>query len=167
MTNIQLQFRTHTRDDMIQLGDAVGILVKSPRLNQRPWVITLWGGENSGKSLLALAIDRAFRPQVYKNGIDRTCDANGLRNNFVVFKNFYSIPVYNPNDLDKELDAFISRQPNSGVYIASNSKGFFSTLTDIDISVKTLKGLKRQITCRMKDSNIAETLTSLPFFFKK
>ncbi len=59
---------THTRDDLIDLGDTLGRIFKASE-RERPWALTMNKDNKSGKSLVASAIDRVYDPAYYRNNV--------------------------------------------------------------------------------------------------
>jgi hypothetical protein len=59
---------TKTRDDLIHLGNTLGRIFKDSD-RTAPWILTFGASTSSGKSLVGSAIDQAFDPLDYPDGI--------------------------------------------------------------------------------------------------
>ena len=113
------------RDELIEFSSKLGAaLQRHPR--KKPWIIDLEGDPDSGKSLIALAVDRVFNPQFYRQGITLAMSADRLPGEFHETKN----PVYFCNyayeimetseDYDDFLGRLIKRMPFNKVIMISN-----------------------------------------------
>lgn len=172
----QAVYQINQRNKMIHFGYSLGqILLRSAA----PVVITLDGSIDSGKSLLALAIHRAFEPGRYGRYIRDNAKADSLVSGPVVFQNFRSAaPCLNTDMLNETLARFMHTFPGSSVYIASNldhrftdgfnqeAQGLGSELLDASIMVKRRKGFVRTMRLQVQNEMIENALPQLPFAFR-
>ncbi len=118
---------TRSREDFINAGIGFGEAFKSQCQDENPWVVALNGSMNTGKSLIALAIDKAFRPEEYPEGItkrhsaDRLYPKKGQETDFPVsFDNYVGEVFATRERLDNAIADFARDCPHSKVLIASN-----------------------------------------------
>jgi len=135
-------FQTQERNQLIQLGYELGRAIQSSG-RAEPLIVGLDGNHNSGKSLIALAMDMAFNPDKYPEGIngDHNADAlrrpvsvlDGFKKMFrvgkeqqkkddlpVVFLNYCNISLTSQKSYDGRLRELKDSSPSSSVLIASN-----------------------------------------------
>ena len=162
--------KTKNRNQLIWLGNTIGGFIKESQ-RTRPWHMAINGDHDSGKSLIALAIDAVFRPQEYPRGIlsKNRHVADNLMIGPVIFRNVSQSPAMCRDAFDKTLTDFQASRPLAHVVILSNVKrtfsesfqaatdGLDSDILDIDIRVKRGNGSIRHIAVNAAD----ESLTSL------
>lgn len=130
-----LQISTKHREDIIRLGETMGTYFKENPMDRdkdTPWVVSLGADSDSGKSLVALAIDRAFRPHLYQNGIgeDVSADERLKPSSWgppvpVVFKNFQNFIHRGQESFDTAIGDFIGRYNSARVYVCANIQRTF------------------------------------------
>lgn len=168
---MRVQLKTKNRKQIIELGTMIGDFISASK-RENPWFITINGDHDSGKSLIALAIDKKFRPQEYPNGIlsKNRHVADNLMKGPVVFRNLSLMQEVDKADFDEALAEFQKRYGGGSVYITSNLKRVFtptfnrasdgldSDLLDISIRMKRGWGSTRYVTIVARDENLATAL---------
>lgn len=138
---MQIDLQTQGRDELIQAGTNLG---KVLRESGRPgWIMGLDGDKDSGKSLIALAIDQVFSPEKYPHGITKehkaddlchpaTVIGSALKRFFpfargeekpdlpVVFFNYCRITAESQKTYDRRLQERRRSNPQSNVLIVAN-----------------------------------------------
>jgi ABC-type dipeptide/oligopeptide/nickel transport system ATPase component len=117
-------YTTEHRDNFIAFGRKIGRAIHSLN-DKKQSIVALNGHIDSGKSLLALAIDSIYRPEKYKHGITESANADRQLN----AKKFGTIPVIFDNlkydiqpghDAPQQLKEFFAQNANPSVIIISN-----------------------------------------------
>ena len=170
-----VQLKIKNRDQMIWLGHMIGTYIRNVD-KQNPWHITINGDHDSGKSLIALAIDEKFRPEDYPHGIlsKNRHVADNLIKGPVLFRNISLGPAVDKIGFDTSLTNFQDRCSEGKVYVTSNLKRIFtgefnraadgldSDILDIDIKVTKGRGSVRYITIVARDESLIEILSNSP-----
>jgi hypothetical protein len=135
------EFVTHSRDEFISLGQALGLALK-PLAEQEQKIILLGGHGNSGKSLLALAMDSVFRPEEYEDCIplhlsaDSKLDSSEKFGLPVTFNNFACRLEESDPAFDRILKNFAGRNTDAKLVIAANINRHY--LTDFNYKANGL-----------------------------
>lgn len=180
---------TRSREDLIDFGLALGEAFKRHiKSDGNPWLVTINGTMSSGKSLIALAVDQAFRPEEYPNGITSKYSADDLRPSAnmpvplpVGFDNFMGASYPIREEFDDQLRQFIAEREGSKVLLASNlrrsattafnyaAKGLSSDFMDMNIIVTEDIGFfRRNLMITIENELLIETLkTSTPGLIAK
>lgn len=169
---------TTSRKRFIQFGQVLGVLLRETDPDKQ-WIIHLGDADdsNSGKSLIALAIDTALNPERYPHGLGEKLSADDLLkpgNNGqaqIVFKNFYRCIEFGKTLFDAALAKFKDQNSDAKILVASNierravgsfdyiGKGLDSDLLDINIEVHRLPGeWQRVLTITAKDEQLLREL---------
>jgi hypothetical protein len=127
MRDFRLSQNFNDRAGLVSFGEDLGRILKEQNREQ-PWMIRLDGDFDSGKSLVALAIDKGFRPEAYPEGLHSGIRIETLmpwhRNPpgslHTVFRHFAHILRISRGAFDCELADFEARNPQARVLIASN-----------------------------------------------
>lgn len=168
--------KTKNRRQLIWLGDTIGRFIKESQ-RASPWHMTINGDHDSGKSLIALAIDAVFRPQEYPRGIlsKNRHVADNLMIGPVIFRNVSQSPAMCRDAFDKTLTDFQASRPQAHVVILSNVKrtfsesfhaatdGLESDILDIHIRVKRGNGSIRHIAVNAADERLISLLENSPY----
>ncbi len=176
-----LEIRTQARDDILKLGQLVGAFIQSndPYV---PFAATFGSDTNSGKSLLALAIDNYFRPGFYEHGVTPDHSADDILKRSwdqqtsipVVFKNFLQLRSATDESFDRTLKKFRDQNFSARAVLASNlqrtiigqfdyaRKGLCSTILDANFffHIKPGKPFSRNISMTTKHGGLLETIRS-------
>lgn len=174
-------FHIQDRNDFIAFACAIGGFARDQAKKDQT-VIGFGGDFHSGKELLALGIDMAFRPENYPNGqvastlnAERTLSDDFNRCGMVVFENFL-YPVYlNREGFDKGLQQYKDQNPQARVLCYSNiertlsgehdfaKKGMNSDQLDISLRVYKMRefqgngqgkiGFERTIIVNLQDNS--------------
>jgi hypothetical protein len=120
---MQHDFYFHSRGEMIGFAGRLADVIRSTGREQ-PWFIALEGDAQSGKSIIPLALDRAFNDAAYPHGIERGLSADRLLrpgrqpSGAVVFYNFGMIDRH--GSYDSAWYDFEQDNPGARVLVASN-----------------------------------------------
>ena len=178
-----LLLHINKRNDMIHLVQVTGHYFKENAKDHpgnTPWTILLGADSDSGKSLLALAIDSVFRPHLYPDGISHEVSADSrLKPDFfgspvppVIFSNFQNLIYSSQEYFDSALEDFIHKYSGAKVYVSANiqrtftgefnyaAHGLCSNWLDANFHVYGHKkdGFKRRIVATVKDRAFFQTL---------
>ena len=173
-----LTFDINTRDELIAFGKmlAKAILMVNP---EKQWMLSIGADANSGKELIALAIDNEINPDRYPNGIttdisaDRFLDPDHFENLQVVFYNYVRVTITKREEYDREINKFRAKNPSAKVLIASNLErtfqgdfdyqrlGLNSNSLDMNVHVYKYSGtFGRKVVLTFKDERLLEYFTN-------
>lgn len=178
MSDLRLSVYFNTRAEVIAFGEKLGRAMKTLH-HEGPWFIRLDGDFNSGKSLVALAMDKGFRPTSYPDGLERdvrieTLMSDWFQNNpdslHTVFKHFGHMVCETRSCFDQELVNFRDKNSQASILIAANLErsmmgndlddGLNSDLLDLAMKVeKTGDGFKCKILLLTNNSEIYQALS--------
>lgn len=164
----KLTLYTKSREEFLQVSRDLAKLIHGIE-RKKPWVVDLNGDVASGKSLLALAFDSIYRPDVYENefippGASSDLELNPNSDKPVIYTNFVHQLRTNKETYDKLLAEYVAKNRSAKILFATNierislresynynASGINSDVLDIGIQVKltTAKekdqaGLKRE-----------------------
>lgn len=116
---LEFKLPAQGRDGLINIGKKLGQFVQKSG-KPSPWLFSLEGDENSGKSLIALGIDSVFNPSFYTQGIKLHHSADDLMAGSVRFWNFGKDVLFRKEQLDFEIQSFAENSKGAAVCIGSN-----------------------------------------------
>jgi hypothetical protein len=175
--------RVHSREGLIEFGSALGRAFQDADKAGRR-IVCVGGDAESGKSLIALAIDQVFSPDEYPQGLAAGLSADNIMNPAfrcppgrpVVFNNYYNAMVPGPQGFDAVLDSFAQAHPRARILIAANllrtpqeefnysARGLESERLDMNIYVRAVgKPFERQIEVTVEDPPLIEAFSGLGF----
>lgn len=180
LPDFRLSSDFNDRAGLVAFGENLGRILKEQSRNQ-PWMIRLDGDFNSGKSLVAMAIDKGYRPEAYPDGLDRGVRIQTLMPDWhlnkpgslhTVFKNFGHLICKTRNNFDQELKDFEARNPQARILIASNLRrsltgnDFDGELDSdrLDVAVRVLNSgdqFQRHVDLITKETGVAYKLQTL------
>jgi hypothetical protein len=110
---MKTSFTIFFRHDLIDFGRLIGSVIRDAD-RPRPWIICITGDGDSGKSLIALAIDYCFDPRRYEDAklsnisADRMLNTGKVENLKVGFKNVINVIHQTSEAFDASVESILS-----------------------------------------------------------